>query len=52
LLVDGIEGILDRDAFQVPRGHFKTKWEVEIDLLDRGVYEQLLEDFLVVYCCR
>jgi hypothetical protein len=50
--VDGIQGVLDGDALEVPRRHFQPQWEVEVNLLDRRRCEELLEDLLVLNCRR
>lgn len=48
LLVDGIHGILDSDAFHTTRDNFKAQGEVQGDLLDGWVGEVQLEDVLVI----
>ena len=51
LLVDGIAGVLDGDALHVAGGHFEAEGEVEVDFLDRGVAEELVEDVLFFDGC-
>lgn len=48
LLVDDVECVLDRDAFGVTGGHFKSEGEVEVDLLDWGVDEEHFENVFVL----
>ena len=48
LLVDCIQSILDRYAFQVPCSDFKPQWEVQVNLLDRRLSEHLFEDILLI----
>ena len=43
-LVDGIHCILDGHALHVPRRHLHPQREVQVNLLDRGGRQQLLED--------
>jgi hypothetical protein len=49
LLVDGIQCVLDRNAFEVPCCYFEPEREVEVNLLDWWCCEELLEVFLVFY---
>ena len=51
LLVDGIAGVFDGDAFHVAGGDFETEGEVEVDFLDRGVAEELVEDVFLFDGC-
>lgn len=34
-LVDGIQGVLDRDTLHVPCRHLESEGEVQVNLLDR-----------------
>lgn len=43
-LVDGVQRILYRDTLHVPRRQVDAEREVEVNLLDRGGGEELLED--------
>jgi len=52
LLVDSIQCILDRDAFEVPCCYLETEGEVKVNLLNWRCCEHLLEVLLVVYRCR
>jgi len=49
-LVDRIQCILDRHALEVPRRYLEPQREVQVDLLNWGCCEQLLEIFLVLDC--
>ena len=46
--MDGIECVFDGYAFEVPGGYLHAEGEVEVDLLDRRVRQQLLENVLFV----
>ena len=50
LLVDGVQCVLDGDAFEVPCCYLQPQWEVQVNLLDGWCCEELLEDLLVLYC--
>jgi hypothetical protein len=52
LLMYGIECIFNRHTFQVPCRDLQAQREVQIDLLDRGGREQLLEEIFVLNTCR
>lgn len=50
LLVDGIQCVLDGDAFEVPCCYLQPQWEVQVNLLHWWRREHLLEDVLLLYC--
>lgn len=52
LLVNGIQGVLDRHSFHVPCSDFESKREMKVNLLDRRSGKILLQHFLLVQCCR
>lgn len=47
LLVDGIQSVLYRDSLHVTRCDFQPGGPYEVDLLDHGFGERLLEQVLV-----
>jgi hypothetical protein len=47
-----VECILDGNALQVACGHFHSQREHKVNLLDRRVGQELLENVLFVYACR
>jgi hypothetical protein len=52
LLVNRVQRVLDGYSFEVPCCYLEPEGEVEVNLLDWWRREHLLEELLVVYCCR